>query len=77
MKPYITIKLFATLSKYTPRETEKYPITPGTTVRDLLALLGVPEDDAKLIFIDNIKGDIDSILYGGERIAVFPPVGGG
>ena len=39
--------------------------------------LGVPEADIKLIFIDGVKGDLTSSLHGGERVGIFPPVGGG
>ena len=74
---YISIKLFATLSRYTPASADKYPVLTGTTVRNLLKELGVPENDAKLIFINGIKRDLPFSLHGGERVGIFPPVGGG
>ena len=74
---YISIKLFATLSRYTPSSPDQYPVLPGTTIRDLLNELGVPENDVKLIFINGIKKDLPSTLHGGERVGIFPPVGGG
>lgn len=76
MTPPITIKLFATLSQYTPAD-ETYPVEPGTTIRDLLGQLGVPADEVKLIFINGKKGDVTATLQGGERVGIFPPVGGG
>lgn len=72
----ITIKLFATLSQYTPAD-ETYPVEPGTAIRDLLRQLGVPEDEVKLIFVNGRKGDLTTTLQGGERVGIFPPVGGG
>jgi len=77
MRTYISINLFATLSKYSPSSADKYPIEPGTTVQNLLQELGVPETDAKLIFIDGIKSNLTSPLQGGERVGIFPPIGGG
>ena len=77
MQTYISIKLFATLTGYTPASGDKYPVLPGTTILDLLKELDIPENDAKLIFINGIKGDLTSSLYGGERVGIFPPVGGG
>ena len=74
---YISIKLFATLTKYMPASADKYPVLPGTTVQNLLKELGVPESDVKLIFINGIKRDLPSTLHGGERVGIFPPVGGG
>lgn len=77
MTVHITLKLFATLSRFTPVSPDNYPIEPGTKIRDLLMQLGVSEDEIKLIFIDGIKGDLTSSLKGGERVGIFPPVGGG
>lgn len=43
----------------------------------LLADLGIDLSTVKLVFIDGRKKSIDTALYGGERVGVFPPVGGG
>jgi molybdopterin converting factor small subunit len=77
MTVQINIKLFATLNRFTPDSSDCYSISPGTTVRSLLKQLGVPEDEAKLIFINGTKGGLKSTLGGGERVGIFPPVGGG
>jgi len=47
------------------------------TVRDLLTQLDLPAEKAKLIFIDGTKAELSSRLEGGERVGIFPPVGGG
>ncbi|MBL7180501.1 MAG: MoaD/ThiS family protein [Pseudomonadota bacterium] len=77
MQTFITVKLFATLSNFTPLSAEKYTIAPGTSVRMLLEQLGVAANEVRLIFINGRKGDLASILQGGERVGIFPPVGGG
>jgi molybdopterin converting factor small subunit len=77
METYIQIKLFATLQPFMPPSGEKYPINPGISIRNLLERLNVPQEKAKLIFIDGIKADLSSTLDGGERVGIFPPVGGG
>lgn len=74
---YITLKLFADLGKFAPDLAENYPIEPGTSIRNLIAALNIPEEKAKLIFIDGVRGELDSKIKGGERIGIFPPVGGG
>lgn len=74
---YITLKLFADLGKFLPDSADNYPVTPGISVRGLIALLNIPEEKAKLIFIDGVRGELDSTIQGGERIGIFPPVGGG
>ena len=77
MQTFISVKLFATLSKHTPTSADKYPVEPGTTIRVLMDQLGVPKDEVKLIFINGVKGDLSSSLKNGDRVGIFPPVGGG
>jgi molybdopterin converting factor small subunit len=77
MNRQIKIKLFATLKKYSPQGSDNYPITPETTLRDVIEALGIPEDEAKIIFIDGVKAALDSNLQGGETVSIFPPIGGG
>lgn len=77
MTDYIDIKLFASLSGKTPQSSEKYPIESGMTVRELIDHLAVPENEAKLIFINGRKGELTSVLKDGDRVGIFPPVGGG
>jgi sulfur carrier protein ThiS len=75
--PHIELKLYATLQMFKPAEGETYPIASGMTVQDLLARLQLPAEKAKLIFIDGTKADLSARLQGGERVGIFPPVGGG
>jgi sulfur-carrier protein len=77
MSVNITIKLFASLKRFLPASSENYPIEPGITVKKLLDELCVPKDEVKIIFIDGVKHDLGSILKGGERVGIFPAVGGG
>jgi molybdopterin synthase sulfur carrier subunit len=77
MKPYIELKLFATLQTFAPAETGHYPIEPGMTVRKLLQQLKIPQEKARLIFINGVKANLSATLSGGERVGIFPPVGGG
>jgi molybdopterin synthase sulfur carrier subunit len=77
MGPYIELKLFASLKAYLPQGAEHFPIKSGETVEALMTRLGVPRDDVKLIFVNGIKGEMSSVLHGGERVGIFPPVGGG
>ncbi|MCG6908721.1 MAG: MoaD/ThiS family protein [Deltaproteobacteria bacterium] len=77
MSATIDLRFFASLRKFSPPSADTYPITPGATVRDLLRQLGVPLEKAKLIFVNGLKKDLDARLEGGERVGIFPPVGGG
>ncbi len=77
----IKLMLAATLRKYVPNyrgETGyEVQINPGSTVRDLARGISIPEDEVKLIMIDGLAADWDDALTGNERVALFPPIGGG
>ena len=73
----IQLKLYATLRKFTPDDDDELNIEPGSSVGDILKQLGIPATEAKLVFINGKKGAIDTVLKGGERLGIFPPVGGG
>lgn len=73
----IHLKLFATLNAFTPANAETYPITAGTTAKDIVRELKIPLKEAKLIFINSTRRDIETPLADGDRVGIFPPVGGG
>jgi molybdopterin converting factor small subunit len=77
----LRLMLAATLRKYIPGyngETGyEVSVEPASTVRDLCRQLRVPEKEVKLIMIDGVAAGWDSILTGNERVALFPPIGGG
>ena len=77
MKTQIQLKLFASLQKFTPSSADNYPIDAGQTIQSLIDNLNIPLEHAKLIFIDGVKSELTAQLNGGERVGIFPPVGGG
>jgi len=77
MPAIIDIKLYATLGKFMPASANRYSVEPGTSLSILLGQLGIPKEQVKLIFINGIKADLSAVLNGGERVGIFPPVGGG
>lgn len=77
METYVQIKLFATLADHTPVDADRYPATIGMTIKDLLKKLNVPLSEVKLIFVNSVRVEADTVIQGGERIGIFPPVGGG
>ena len=78
MPPTIEIRLFASLKKYLPADSaSSYPVEPGIPLSVVLDRLAVPEDEVKLVFVDGVKKGTGILLQGGERIGVFPPIGGG
>jgi molybdopterin converting factor small subunit len=77
MTAAVTIKLFATLRKHLPENADAYPVTPGTPVIEVIKEIGVPPTAAKLIFVNGVRVEPETLLSGGARVGVFPPVGGG
>ena len=77
MESHIQIKIFASLQKFMPASADNYAIESGITVGTLLQQLDIPQDLVKIVFINNVHAELTSILKGGERVGIFPPVGGG
>lgn len=77
MDIHISLGLFAFLAQRMPANPDRFAVSAGITVGVLLSALGISEDEAKLIFINNKRADLSSILNDGDRVGVFPPVGGG
>jgi sulfur-carrier protein len=73
----IELRLFATLSSLMPAGADRYAIPEGMTIHQLLGELKLSSTEAKLIFVDGVRADLDTRLHGGERVGIFPPVGGG
>lgn len=73
----IDLRLFATLAQHMPANAAHYPIEAGISVGRLISQLPFPDAEAKLIFVNGVKRGGDTQLHGGERVGIFPPVGGG
>ena len=72
----IPVKCYATLRGYQPRDGA-LDVEEGTSVEGILHGLGIPLEDAKVIFVNGRHATLDRGLEDGDRIAVFPAVGGG
>ncbi len=77
----IEIRSFATLSVYNNYpgidKDSGFEIAASSTVKMLIDILGIPEEDLKLIFVNGRHSKIDTVLSEGDRVGLFPPVGGG
>ena len=73
----ITVKCFATLSRFTPPDAEAFPIAQGETAQSVVARLGIPPEELKLVFVNGNHAELSVPLAGGDRLGLFPAVGGG
>lgn len=76
--PQVQVNLYAAFRAYSRgRPAVDVEIDAGQTVRDVLEKLGVPADEARIIFVNNRASDLTQPLAGGDRLGVFPAIGGG
>ncbi len=73
----IVLKLFVTLAAFLPEDADNFTIPEGTTVEMVMKDLTIPLDAVKLIFVNGKKQDSTYVLKHGDRLGLFPPVGGG
>ena len=76
----VQVNLYATLALQTTKqgtEAGLIEIEDGTSVGAILDRLGVSRDAPKIIFLNGVHSDLETIPKDGDRIAVFPPIAGG
>lgn len=73
----ISLKSFATLQKYMPDNPDAYALPDGTTVEQLLERLDLAGDQVKLVFINGAHVSREAVIVEGDRVGLFPAVGGG
>lgn len=77
----LSVKLFATLTKYLPPGAEKktaiLTLDDGATTDDLVARLGIPDGHVHLTLIDGKHAEKGTPLHDGAVVSLFPPIAGG
>ena len=73
--------LSATLRKqipdYEPSQGILVERAAGMTIEDLCREMNIPVEKVKIIMVNGRSRGFNEILNGDERVALFPPVGGG
>jgi molybdopterin converting factor small subunit len=78
----IQLNLFASLSKFLPEPrgggfTNTMEVDEGTTIKSLLDALHIPLELPKIVFLNGIHADLNTVLKEGDRLGLFPPLAGG
>lgn len=77
----IELYLYATLAKYLPENAGPRSVTldveNNACIRDVVGRLRIPEERIKLVFVNGVHGRMDTVVEDGDRVGLFPPVGGG
>jgi len=72
----ITVRLFATLREGRGKELT-LDVPEGTTPRNIVSRLAIPEDEIAILLINGRDGKMDDRLKDSDKLSLFPPVGGG
>jgi molybdopterin converting factor small subunit len=77
----IECRLFAALRKYSPGYglgvAMELELPDGATLAELYELLKVPLDEVKRAFVNGLSKGPKHALSNGDRVGLFPPIGGG
>ena len=77
----IELRIFGELRKYREGmaigESHALRCDDGSTVKDILSRLGIPETEAKIILVNGRAKEINDELNDNDRLAIFPVVAGG
>jgi len=77
MQVRVEVQLGSTLEGYRPPSEDGCRVAAGSTVRDLMAQLQIPGEAVNLIFVNGVKASLTTVLQGGERVGLYPPLCGG
>lgn len=77
----VDLLLYATLAARVPGISAGKPTTMHvdreTKVGELVESLSIPRDAVHLVFVNGKIATSEQRLHQGDRVALFPPVGGG
>lgn len=78
---HLEVRMYSGLEKLIPGARFGQPIkvnfTEYPTCRMLLNKLGIPEKEVFIILVNGLNKTLDDVLADGDRVSLFPPVGGG
>ncbi len=80
--PEIELRLYGALRRYRPAGGPEVSalaleVAPGDTIADLIQRLGIPPSWVRSAFVNGALARRDRALVAGDRVALFPPAGGG
>ncbi len=77
----VEVRLHASLERIRPglKAGEELPLElrEGTTVEQMVEALDIPKKGIHLVVVNGRTRPLDHPLSDGDRVALFPPVGGG
>ena len=77
LQVFLSSTLRKHVSDYDPSRGIRIEVEAGMTVRDLCERLRVPGAEVKVIMVNGRSVGFNKPLNRDDRVALFPPVGGG
>jgi sulfur carrier protein ThiS len=76
MSELITVRLFATLGrKYAVTDT--VDLAKPRVISDILDEIGIPDGKVTIMLVDGKHANEDAVVRPGQKLSLFPPIGGG
>jgi molybdopterin converting factor small subunit len=72
----VTVKLFATFREGRFKVEER-DCPAGTTCGEIVAAIGLPEEELGIVLVNSRHAPLDQELGEGDAVSLFPLVGGG
>ncbi|MFH0963593.1 MAG: MoaD/ThiS family protein [Planctomycetota bacterium] len=72
----VSVKLFASLARGR-KEQQELELGESATVAEMLEALGIRQKEAKAVFRNARHARADERLADGDRVDIFPAIGGG
>ena len=76
----VEVRLYATLRRCSPESPGgvlSVEVSRGDSVAELLGKMNIAAGEVHIVLINGVISNLESILHDGDRIGLFPAVGGG
>ena len=75
----VRVRLFGELARFAGGRGYSFdwPLTPGETIADLIAAIGIPEVQVWMVALNGVKTGVKTQPAPGDEVMIFSPVGGG
>ncbi|MEW6425260.1 MAG: MoaD/ThiS family protein [Bacillota bacterium] len=77
----VEVRVYSGLEKFVPGagpgKALLVQVPEGATGRELIAQLQIPSDQIFTMFVNGRHALPEQVLQPGDRVALFPPIGGG
>lgn len=74
---YASLRPYARAGSRSADEGVEIELPEGATCSDLIAKLGIAPQAAALLFVNGVHEKPSFALKHSDRVAIFPPIGGG